>query len=126
MDKVIVEELVRSLAFFFLFYLLTIVISSLLFHSSPASPYFIFIPLALTLITFSFFVYKRKNTGKEYRLRRGSSGYKVIIALGSLICVFVIIDGVSDVIVGNLTGLFWIGLGITAGFWGLVEIRRKN
>jgi uncharacterized membrane protein YfcA len=126
MDKVIVEELIRSLAFFFLFYLLSIVIGSLLFHSSLVSPYFILIPLVLAMITFSFFVYKRKKTGKEYRIRRGSFEYKVIIALGSVIGLFVIIDGVSDVLVGNLTGLLWIGLGIAVGVWSLAEIRRKN
>ena len=111
MDKVIVEELIRSLAFFFLFYLISIVIGSLL-HIPSVSPYFILIPLALATITFSFFVYKRKKTGKEYRIRRGSFEYKVIIALGSVIGLFVIIDGVSDVLVGNLTGLLWIGLGL--------------
>jgi uncharacterized membrane protein YfcA len=126
MDKVIVEELIRSLAFFFLFYLLSIVIGSLLFHSSLVSPYFILIPLVLAMITFSFFVYKRKKTGKEYRIRRGSFEYTVIIALGSVIGLFVIIDGVSDVLVGNLTGLLWIGLGIAVGVWSLAEIRRKN
>ena len=125
MDKVIVEELIRSLAFFFLFYLIAIVIGSLL-HIPSVSPYFIFIPLVLTLITFSFFVYKRKKTGKEYRIRRGSFEYKVIIALGSVIGLFVIIDGVSDVLVGNLTGLLWIALGIVVDVWSLSEIRRKN
>ena len=125
MDKVIVEELIRSLAFFFLFYLLFIVIGSLL-HIPSVSSYFIFIPLVLTLITFSFFVYKRKKTGKEYRIKRGSFEYKVIIALGSVIGLFVIIDGVSDVLVGNLTGLLWIGLGIAVIVWSLAEIRRKN
>ena len=126
MDKVIVEELIRSLAFFFLYYLLAIVIGSLLFHSSSVSPYFIIIPFVLTLITFSFFVYERKKTGKEYRLRRGSYEYRAMIALGSVVCFLVIINGVSDVIVGNLTGLFWIGLGIVVGVWSLAEIRRKN
>jgi uncharacterized membrane protein YfcA len=126
MDKIIVEELIRSLAFFFLYYLLAIVIGSLLFYSPSVSPYFIFIPFILTLITFSFFVYKRKKTGKEYRLRRGSYGYRVIIALGSVVCFFVAINGVSEIIAGNLTGLFWIGLGIVAGVWGLAEIRRKK
>jgi uncharacterized membrane protein YfcA len=125
MDKVIVEELIRSLAFFFLFYLISIVIGSLL-HIPSVSPYFILIPLALATITFSFFVYKRKKTGKEYRIRRGSFEYKVIIALGSVIGLFVIIDGVSDVLVGNLTGLLWIALGIAVDVWSLSEIRRKN
>ena len=82
--------------------------------------------MVLTLITFSFFVYKRKKTGKEYRIKRGSFEYKVIIALGSVIGLFVIIDGVSDVLVGNLTGLLWIGLGIAVIVWSLAEIRRKN
>lgn len=127
MDKVIVEELIRSIAFFFIFYLLSILIGSLLFNSSSVSPYFILIPLILTLITFSLFVYKRKNTGKKYRLKRGSSEYRVMIALGSVLCLFVVINGVYDVVVGDfLTGLFWIGLGIVAGVWGLTEITRKS
>jgi len=127
MDKIIVEELIRGIAFFFVFYLLSILIGSLLFNSSSVSPYFILIPLILTLITFSLFVYKRKNTGKRYHLRRGSFEYRVMIASGSILCLFVVINGVNDVIVGDfLNGLFWIGLGIVAGAWGLTEIRRKS
>ncbi|TRO50843.1 hypothetical protein E2P63_05645 [Candidatus Bathyarchaeota archaeon] len=127
MDKIIVEELVRSIAFFFIFYLLSILIGSLLFNSSSVSPYFILIPLILTLITFSLFVYKRKNTGKKYRLRRGGFEYRVMIAVGSVLCIFVVINGLYDVIIGDfLTGLFWVCLGIVAGVWGLTEIRRKS
>jgi Na+-transporting NADH:ubiquinone oxidoreductase subunit NqrB len=126
MDKVIVEELIRSLAFFFLFYLSTIFIGSLLFHESPISPYFVFIPLVLTLITFSFFVYERKNTGKEYHFRRGSVEYRAMMILVMIGCFFFIITGVSTVSDGTfLNGFIWISIGIISAVWSFTEIIRK-
>jgi len=127
MDKVIVEELIRSLALFFLFYLSTIIVGSLLFHESPISPYFIFIPLVLTLITFSFFVYERKNTGKEYHFRRGSFEYRAMMILVMIGCFFFIITGVSNISDGNFfTGFIWISVGIISGVWSFAEIIRKT
>jgi hypothetical protein len=127
MDKVIVEELIRSLAFFFIFYLSTIFLGSLLFYESPISPYFIFIPLVLTLIIFSFFVYARKNTGEEYHFRRGSFEYRAMMILVMIGCFFVIITGVSNISDGNfLTGLIWISVGTVSGVWSFTEIIRKT
>ena len=126
MDNVIVEELIRSIAFFFLFYMLTIIVGSLLFQSSLVSPNFILIPINLTIITFSFFIYKRRNTGKDYHLKRGSFEYKVMVGSVSICCLFVVLSGVTTINDGNmLVGLTWFSLGILLGIWGLIEIRRK-
>jgi len=127
LDNVIVEELIRSIAFFFLFYMLTIIVGSLFFQSSSVSPNFILIPISLTLITFSSFIHKRRNTGKEYHLRRGSFEYKVMIGSVSICCLFVVLSGVTKINDRNLlVGLIWFCLGILLGISGLIEFRRKN
>lgn len=127
MDRIIVEEMIRSLAFFFLFYLSTIIIGSLLFHDSPISPYFIFVPLVLTLITFSLFLYGRKNSGKDYRLERGSLGYKTMMILVIIGCVFFILNGVNSISNGNFfTSFIWISIGIISAIWSFTEIIRKT
>jgi hypothetical protein len=106
--------------------MLTIVIGSLLFQKSIVSSYFISIPIFLTIISFSFFVHRRRNTGKEYHLKRGNFEYRVMVGLVSISCFFVVLFGVRDVISENLLVRFtWISLGFIAGIWGLIEIRRK-
>ena len=129
MDKVIVEELFRSLAFFFIFYILTIVIGSQFYHESTISLYVIVgIPLIFTVIAFSFFVYRRKTTGKEYKLRgrRGSTEYRAMMVIFTIGCFSFIISGVRNIADGNsLIGLIWISLGIVFGAWGIREVNKK-
>ena len=128
MDKVIVEELIRGLAFFFLFYILTIVLGSQFFHESTISLYAIIgIPLIFTVIVFSFFVYRRKTTGREYKLRRGSAEYRMMMVIVTISCFFFIISGVRNITDGNsLIGLIWISFGIISGALGITEIGRKT
>jgi hypothetical protein len=55
----------------------------------------------ITGVVFSLFVYKRKSTGKEYKLKRGTTPYKVTMAMGTLASFGYIISRVRDIVYGD-------------------------
>jgi predicted permease len=129
LKRVIVEELIRSLAAFFLFYVLAIVVASQVFHGSTISLYVVFgVPLFFALIHFPFFVYMRMKTGKDYHFRRGSVEYRGMM-VGVTICCFSLslLGGVRNITGGNpVIGLVWLIFGIACGVWGIREIYIKE
>jgi len=126
MDRVIMEELIRSVPTFFFAFIITIFLGAQ-FGLTTAPLYVVMgVPLIITVVSFSIFVYKRKSTGKEYKLKRGSTPYKVTMAMGTLAAFGFTIFGVRDVIYGDITGLFWTGIGILAIIIGLKEFRKTR
>ena len=129
MDNVIVEELLRSLTIYFLVYILIILLGSQFYHEPTISLYVIVgIPLITAVSVFSIFVYKRKTTGKNYMLRRGSIQYKAMMVTTLFVCFALIISrGVKSISEGNsLIGLLWICLAIISGASAIKELGRKQ
>jgi len=127
MDRVIMEELLRSVATFFLAFVITIFLGAL-FGLTTAPLYVIMgIPLVITGVVFSLFVYKRKSTGKEYKLKRGTTPYKVTMAIFILVCFGFILSRVRDIVYGDtFMGLFLTGIGTLALIIGLREFRKTK
>ena len=129
MKRVIAEELIRSLAAFFIFYVLTIVVASQVFHGSTISLYVVIgVPLFFALINFSFFVYMRMKTGKDYQFRRGSAEYRGMMVGVTISCFsLALLGGVRNITNGNpVIGLVWLIFGIACGIWGIREIYIKK
>ena len=126
MDRIIIEELLRSVAT--LFFALMITIFLIKQFGLPASFFTIIgIPLVITGVIFSLFVYKRKTTGKEYKLKTGTTPYKVMTAIFTLACLVFIISGIRTIAYGNtLMGFFWTGLGIFGVVSGFREFRKTK
>jgi len=126
MDRIILEELLRSFAIFFFAFIITIFLGAL-FGLTTAPLYVIIgIPMIIAGVVFSILVYKRKSTGKEYKLKRGTTPYKITMALGVLVASTYTISRVRDVIYGDITGLFWTSIGILAVIIGLREFRKTK
>lgn len=87
MDRVIIEELLRSAGTFFIAFMINIFLM-VQFGLTTASLFMVIgIPLVITGVVFSLLVYKRKRTGKEYKLlKRGATPYKVTMAIFTLVC----------------------------------------
>ena len=127
MDRIIIEELLRSVAIFFFAFMTTIFLGAL-FGLTTAPLYVIMgIPLVITGVVFSLFVYKRKSTGKEYKLKRGTTPYKITMAMGTLVSLGYILSRVRDIIYGDtLVGLFWTGIGILSAIIFFREFRKTK
>ena len=128
MARVIVEELFRGLAIYFLTLMLIIVVASQFFSESTISSYVIVgIPLITATISFCFFVYMRKIKGKDYKLKAGSSHYRVTMAIFTVCCFLLLTSGLRNISDENsLLGLMWVGLGIFFGVWGIREATKKH
>ena len=127
MDRIIIEELLRSVAIFFFAFMTTIFLGAL-FGLTTAPLYVIMgIPLVITGVVFSLFVYKRKSTGKEYKLKRGTTPYKITMAMGALVSLGYILSRVRNIIYGDtLVGLFWTGIGILSAIIFFREFRKTK
>ena len=129
MNRIIIEELMRSLATFFLFYMLTIVVASQVFHGSTVSLYLVIgVPLFFALINFSFFVYMRKKTGKNYQFRRGSGEYRGMMVAVTISCFsLALLGGIRNITTGNpVIGSVWLIFGVASGVLGIREVCIKR
>ena len=128
MARVIVEELFRGLAVYFLTYLLIVVVAAQFYNEPTISlSVLVGVPLITAAFSFCFFVYMRKITRKDYRLKRGGPLYRVNMAIFTVCCFFLVISGLRNIDEGNsLLGLMWMGLGIFFGIWGIKEATKKH
>jgi L-asparagine transporter-like permease len=126
--RVIVEEMFMGLAVYFLTFLLIIFVASQFYRELTISLSVIVVaPLITAVISFCFFVYMRKITGKDYQIKRGSAHYRVNMAIFVICCFFLVILGVRNIADENsLFGLMWVCFGIFCGAWGIREVTKKS
>jgi hypothetical protein len=123
--RVIVEEFFRGLAVYFLTFLLIIFVASQFYRELISLSVIFAAPLITAAISFCFFVYMRKITGKDYQIKRGSVHYRVNMSFFVICCFLLIILGVRNIADENsLFGLMWVCLGIF--FWGLGNQRSNK
>ncbi len=125
MDRIIKEELMRSIAvFFFAFVGSGIVMRELGVHSRSL---FILlgIPLVITAAVFSALVYKRKNTDRDFKVKPGSVGWKLSMGLLAIGGIVLILTGVRLIPTDDMiAGILSLSLGLFCVFAGLKELRK--